>query len=137
MVQQVATDYEFTENLIQLVQDGRVSQDRIALSTGRVLQLKKDLGMYQLVPFLSKVSTFLTVTVVTLGLFENAFPTSNAEQVASVGCEADRDVARDLVRESVTLLKNDGNLLPLSVDSDIKIMLAGPSSDSLSLQCSG
>ncbi|RMF06330.1 MAG: beta-glucosidase, partial [Candidatus Neomarinimicrobiota bacterium] len=53
-----------------------------------------------------------------------------------VGSEAHRQVARQAVRESLVLLKNENQLLPLS-KAGLKIHVAGANADDLGHQCGG
>ena len=46
-----------------------------------------------------------------------------------VGCEKHAGLSRQMARESIVLLKNEGDLLPLADDSD-QILVVGPNSDS-------
>lgn len=60
-----------------------------------------------------------------LGLFERPYvDPDEAERVA--GCEAHRELALRAAQETVTLLKNDGNLLPLDASSIRTIAVIGP-----------
>jgi beta-glucosidase len=68
-----------------------------------------------------------------LGLFEHPF--TDRSHIAEVGSAAHRSVARQAAAESQVLLKNQGNLLPLSKSS--KIYLAGSGADDLGNQAGG
>ena len=68
-----------------------------------------------------------------LGLWERG-PTPR-ELTARVGSPEHRAVAREAVRRSLVLLKNDGPLLPL--DRGVRLVLAGRTADSLGRQCGG
>jgi len=54
---------------------------------------------------------------------------------ASFGSAEHREVAREAVRKSLVLLKNDGNLLPLSKEQ--RILVAGKNADNIGHQCGG
>jgi beta-glucosidase len=69
-----------------------------------------------------------------LGLFENPF--GDDALVPLIGCEAHRDVAREAVRKSVVLLKNDDHTLPLPKKTPL-ILIAGQAADDVGLQCGG
>lgn len=69
-----------------------------------------------------------------LGLFENPFPDSTL--VAKIGIPAHRDVAKQAVRESLVLLKNENKVLPLSKGTN-KIVVVGEHANSTGLQSGG
>ncbi len=95
----VPLDYTFYDLLLELVQDGEVSQARLDEAVYRILKLKFDLG-----------------------LMDNAYP--EEEAIANFGKPEYTDAALQAARESITLLKNDNNILPL--DKNTKILLTGP-----------
>ncbi|MBN1309529.1 MAG: glycoside hydrolase family 3 C-terminal domain-containing protein [Chitinispirillaceae bacterium] len=68
-----------------------------------------------------------------LNLFENA--KSNASLREQFGSAEHRAVARECVRKSIVLLKNEGNALPLKKTE--KVVVAGPWAKSLGAQCGG
>lgn len=68
-----------------------------------------------------------------LGLFENA--KSNPSLLAEFGSAAHRAVARECVRKSLVLLKNEGGALPLQKTE--KIVVVGPFANKLGAQCGG
>jgi beta-glucosidase len=70
-----------------------------------------------------------------LGLFDHPF--TDRSFTAQVGSAAHRDVARQAVRESLTLLKNDNRALPLSKTGAYKIVVGGKSADDLGNQTGG
>jgi beta-glucosidase len=69
-----------------------------------------------------------------LGLF--AQPYTDSTYTAQVGSAAHRAVARQAVRESLVLLKNDG-VLPLSKTGTYKIVVGGKSADNIGNQMGG
>lgn len=102
---------EFIEKLKALVQEGKVSQARIDDAVSRILRVK-----------------------IKMGLFEH--PVSDPALTARVGCSEHREVARACVRESLVLLKNEKNALPLSKKAK-RIHVAGKAADDLGMQCGG
>jgi beta-glucosidase len=102
---------EFIQYLKELVIEGRVSQGRIDDAVRRILRVK-----------------------VALGLFDRPF--SDPALIAKVGCEEHRRVARECVRRSLVLLKNDRRALPLS-KSLRHLHVAGKAADDLGIQCGG
>ena len=77
------------------------------------------------------VSRILTLKF-QLGLFDH--PTVDASK-ASAAVESGRDVTLKAAQESMTLLRNQNNVLPLSASS--KIVVTGPSADSMTNQLGG
>jgi beta-glucosidase len=60
-----------------------------------------------------------------MGLFEDPYvDPDEAERV--VGCEGHRELALQAAREAITLLKNEGNVAPLNLDSVRTIAVIGP-----------
>jgi beta-glucosidase len=100
----VPSDYSFSDHLIALVKEGAVPQSRIDEAVRRILRVKFELG-----------------------LFENPMP--NSALKSKVGLPESRAVSLAAARESMTLLKNTDNLLPLSKKQ--KVLVTGPTADSL------
>ena len=99
----VPTDLEFPEILLDLIKDGEISEARIDESVRRILQLKLELG-----------------------LFENPIPkTSDFTSEEGDG----KNYTRQAAQESITLLKNESQALP--IDLDRKILVTGPTANSL------
>ena len=69
-----------------------------------------------------------------LGLFENPFP--DASLIPEIGCAAHRDKARQAVRESLVLLKNQEKILPIDINTR-KIVVVGEHANSSGLQSGG
>jgi beta-glucosidase len=61
---------------------------------------------------------------------------ANKELLAQVGSKEHREVAREAVRQSLVLLKNDNAVLPLSKNAK-KFHVAGKGADSIGMQCGG
>ena len=68
-----------------------------------------------------------------LGLFDKPFPDNNL--INKIGLKKHREVARQAVRESLVLLKNEDNILPLKRDA--KIVVVGDFGDNSGLQSGG
>src|SRR5438552_838793 len=100
----VPLDYSFSDQLIALVNEGAVPQSRIDEAVRRILKVKFELG-----------------------LFDNPMP--NPALKSRVGLPESRQTSLQAARESMTLLKNTNNLLPLSKDR--KVLVTGPTADSL------
>jgi len=97
-------DFHFTNNLIQLVREGLITEETLDTSVRRILRLK-----------------------FSLGLFENPYP--DPASANEIGTKEAHALSAQAARESLVLLKNDG-VLPLSRES--KILLTGPGCHSLS-----
>lgn len=106
----VPTDSSFPQYLIQLVEEGIIPESRIDESVRRVLALKDKLG-----------------------LFENPVPALDDPLIKSVGSDEDWEAALDAARESITLVKNNDDILPLK-DTSKTVFLAGPALNSLPSQ---
>ncbi|PVZ99389.1 hypothetical protein BB558_004590 [Smittium angustum] len=99
----VGISENFTNATIYLINGKEIPISRIDESVGRILQLKKDLG-----------------------LFEQPF--SDPTLIDTVGSAQDIEVARNAARESIILHQNKDNVLPLSVDE--KVLYIGPNMNS-------
>jgi len=102
---------EFINDLTALVNEGAVSQERIDDAVRRILTIKLQLGLFD-------------------------SPSGDAPATTSVGSPEHREVARDCVRESLVLLKNTNNVLPLKSTTK-RIAVIGQAADDLGLQCGG
>lgn len=100
----VPLSYSFSDNLIELVKEKKVPMTRIDDAVRRILRVK-----------------------FALGLFENAMPDKSL--MANFGRPEYGQVALDAARESLVLLKNDADILPLAKNK--KVLVTGPTSDSL------
>lgn len=99
----VPMDYQFTTNLIELIKEGKVSVERINQSVKRILLLKQELGLFDQ-PYVEKAAINQ--------LFK---PEYKSNTLAAA-------------REAITLLKNDGNILPISKTKNVLVL--GPTSHS-------
>ena len=103
-------EYGFADELVALVKAGTIPERRIDESVRRILTLKADVG-----------------------LLDQPYP--DTTRVATIGTPASRDVARRAAREAVTLLKNEGGILPLAPRA--RVMVAGPAANSPSAVSGG
>lgn len=102
---------EFINDLKELVAEGTVPQSRIDDAVRRILRIKFQLGLFE-----------NTVTAPAL--------------TAAIGSAAHRAVARECVRESLVLMKNENHVLPLS--KKIKhLVVVGAGADDMGMQCGG
>jgi beta-glucosidase len=101
---------DFIPRLKALASAGRVSQARIDDSVRRILKQKVRFKLWEK-PFTDRALT------------------------AQIGSQAHRDVARDAVRKSLVVLKNDKQALPLKKEA--RIHLCGLRADNMGIQCGG
>ncbi len=64
-----------------------------------------------------------------LGLFENPCLPDSARQAAVIGCAEHGAVNLEAARQSLTLLRNEGPLLPLPGDQPLRMAVVGPNAD--------
>ena len=103
---------EAKEIIIDAVKNGDISEERVNDAVARIIKVKKDNGYFD------------------DPLFEN----SKTVQT-DVGSQEYREIAEKMVEESLVLLKNDNDVLPLKEGSSVYII--GPASDDASAQCGG
>ena len=102
---------EFITGLKQLIAEGKVSPTRIDDAVRRILRIKFQLGIFE--------ST-----------------ATDPKLTASIGSLEHRAVARQCVRESLVLMKNEKQILPLS--KKIRhLAVVGVAADDLGMQCGG
>jgi beta-glucosidase len=105
-------DYQrFITTLTEAVESGDVPLERIDDAVRRTLTVKFELG-----------------------LFQNG--AGDRPNIGIVGSDEHRQLAREAVRKSLVVLKNDGRTLPLTRDIR-RLAMAGPAADSVGLQCGG
>ena len=96
------TDLTFNEAMLALVEEGKITEERIDESVKRILELKFELG-----------------------LFENPFPKKDFGQV---GAEAFKQKNLQAARESIVLMKNENQTLPMEKDPE-SLLVIGPNAD--------
>ncbi len=102
---------EFIDDLKQLIAEGSVPPSRIDDAARRILRVKFEMGLFDRSP----VDPALT---------------------AAIGSPEHRAVARQAVRESLVLLKNENHVLPLSKNI-ARLAVVGSAADDLGQQCGG
>ncbi|MBF7074229.1 glycoside hydrolase family 3 C-terminal domain-containing protein [Glaciecola sp. MH2013] len=102
------------ENLIQQVKDGVIPMSRIDDAVTRILRVK-----------------------VRAGLFEKPSPAKRqfSGKTELIGQQSHRDIAKQAVRESLVLLKNKAQLLPL--DPNMNVLVAGDAAHNIGKQSGG
>ena len=101
----------FCDNVIALVKEGRISEDRINQSVRRILKLKFELG-----------------------LFDNPYP--RKDRFERIGTAKNRGKALNAARESIVLMKNQNGLLPLKKEMK-NILVAGYTANKKVPLCGG
>ena len=105
----VPNEYSFYQLLLELVKEGKVTEKRINESVKKILKLKK----------------------LKLGLFENPY-VENSNNL-KIDTNLHEKIALKSALESITLLKNENNVLPISEEENI--LVVGPGSNSLATLC--
>ncbi len=101
-------------NTLQQVRAGEISMQRIDDAVTRILRVK-----------------------MRAGLFEKGQPSTRpaAQDTSAIGAPHHRAIARQAVRESLVLLKNENNLLPLK--PAIHVLVVGDGADNIGKQSGG
>ncbi len=102
---------QFIITLTEAVSKGEVSEDRINDAVRRILRVKFEMGLFE-------------------------HPLSDSSLLSTVGSADHRALARQAVAESLVLLKNDGQTLPLSKNTPT-IDVAGQGANDIGLQSGG
>ena len=101
----VPYEYErFFDNLVELVKEGEVKESRIDDAVRRILKVK-----------------------LALNLFET--PVTHYKDYPKFGSKEFEQAAYDMAAESITLLKNKENILPL--EKKVKVLVTGPNANSM------
>lgn len=101
----VPYEYErFFDNLVELVNEGEVNMERIDDAVLRILKVK-----------------------IALNLFET--PVTHYKNYPKFGSKEFEDAAYNMAAESITLLKNKDNILPLKKTT--KVLVTGPNANSM------
>ncbi len=103
---------ECRKYIVEAVNEGKISIDRVNDAVRRILTVKKEMGILD-DPMMEKVTS----------------------KQSSVGSQEYRNLARTLVEESLVLLKNDNSILPIKKGT--KIFVTGPAANDVGVQCGG
>ena len=112
MLMEVDAADEARDIIVEAVQAGNIGMGRVDDAVLRILKVKKNAGLFE-DPYLENIKTVQTET----------------------GSEKYREVARRAVQESLVLLKNKNNILPLKKGT--KVYITGPAADDARTQCGG
>lgn len=96
----------FGDELLQRIRDGKMEVKTLDRAVERVLRLKNELGLF------------------------DRTHVDPAEAVRTFAMPENRDLARELARKSIILLKNEGGILPLDRHALKRIAIIGPNADS-------
>ncbi len=107
MVPYYATYSEYLKLFKEAVEEGRISKKRLDDAVARILFVKLKLGLYKKQVY-------------------------NQDLYSKFGSQEFKNAARIAAQESITLLKNDNNILPLSKNE--RILLIGEAADNLIFQ---
>ena len=103
---------EARQIIVDAVGSGDITEERINDAVTRIIKVKKDAGLFD-DPLLKNIMTEKTET----------------------GSPEYRKVAEKLVEESLVLLKNDNDVLPIK--SNTKVYITGPAANNGQAQCGG
>ena len=98
--------------IIEAVNNGKISEERIDDAVRRILTVKKDIG-----------------------LLDDPYMENRSYEVDELGSDQYRNLAKELVEKSLVLLKNDNDVLPLKEGQ--KIYVVGPAANDMGLQSGG
>ena len=108
----VPYDYtRFIDTMKKAVEKGDISEERIDDAVRRILTVKMELGLFE-------------------------HPYADPTLSEKVGSTTHRDLARQAVRESLVLLKNDDSTLPLAKNTPL-FYVAGQGANDMGMQCGG
>ncbi|WP_462318645.1 glycoside hydrolase family 3 N-terminal domain-containing protein, partial [Marinilabilia sp.] len=97
-------NFNFCDYLVELVNEGEVPMSRIDDAVRRILNMKHKLDLFDT-------------------------PVTNYEDYPKFGSDEFEAAAYQTAAESVTLLKNEDNVLPLS--KDVKVLVTGPNANTM------
>ena len=112
MLMEIKRFDETMQIITDAVKSGEISEERMDDAVTRIIKVKKEEGLFE-DPFLEKAETVQKET----------------------GSLEYRKVAEKLVEESLVLLKNDSDVLPLKEGT--KVYITGPAANDASAQCGG
>ncbi|MFL6605855.1 MAG: glycoside hydrolase family 3 N-terminal domain-containing protein [Steroidobacteraceae bacterium] len=101
-------------HVLEQVRSGQIAQARVDDAVRRILRVKAVAGEFKKRPPKDR---------------------SVSRQLATIGSAAHREIARQAVRESLVLLKNNGHALPL--DPHSRILVTGAGADDIGMQSGG
>ncbi|MBP0957473.1 MAG: glycoside hydrolase family 3 protein [Oscillospiraceae bacterium] len=112
MLMEVERFEEARQIIIKAAESGDISEERINDAVTRIIRVKLEAG-----------------------IFEDPMCESLPTKQSATGSDEYRQLAEKLVEESLVLLKNEGDILPLKQGTSVYI--TGPAADNASAQCGG
>lgn len=112
MLMEDSTYEKCRKYIVEGVNEGSISIDRVNDAVTRILNVKKEMKILD-DPMMDNVKSDVNAT----------------------GSQEYRDLARKLVEESLVLLKNDNKVLPIKKGA--KIFVTGPAANDVGVQCGG
>ncbi|MEJ5283671.1 MAG: glycoside hydrolase family 3 protein [Brevinematales bacterium] len=103
---------KFFNTMLKMIKEKKISEERINISVRRILKLKSEYNLFSK----SDLSVY-------------------SKDVVKIGSKEHREVAREVVRKSIVLLKNSG-ILPLT-NSYKRILVCGKNANDVGNQCGG
>lgn len=99
------------------VRNGKISEERVNEAVTRIIQMKMDAGLFE-DPYM-----------------EERLAGISADPAKQPGSDAHKELAAELVRDSMVLLKNENSVLPLQ--SGTRVYVTGPATNDVGVQCGG
>ncbi|MBO7678005.1 MAG: glycoside hydrolase family 3 protein, partial [Erysipelotrichaceae bacterium] len=112
MLMEVDRFNEAASIIVKAVKNGDISQERVDDAVGRIIKVKKEAG-----------------------IFDDPFGENMTTIQKSTGSKEYREVAERAVEESLVLIKNENDVLPLKEGT--KVYITGPALDDDVAQCGG
>ncbi len=112
MLMEVETFEEARQIIVDAVENGDISQERVDDAVERIIRVKQDAG-----------------------IFDDPYCEAMPMECTQTGSAEYRAVAEQLVEESLVLLKNENGTLPLKAGTAVYI--TGPAADNAQAQCGG
>ncbi|MBE6850654.1 MAG: glycoside hydrolase family 3 protein [Ruminococcus sp.] len=103
---------EVCKYIVEAVNEGSISQERIDEAVTRIIQLKMDAG-----------------------LFDDPYLENLTIKQSEAGSDEYRQLARKLVEKSMVLIRNEGETLPLKAGTSV--FVTGPAANDTGVQCGG
>lgn len=127
-----------TDALIQSLQEGSVDMSMIANEPQDFFEAYEDLSSSE--QWRDRVRTSARRVLrlkQKLNMFEESFSMTVEEAQGPSHSAQDIEMALEMTRESIILVKNDDNVLPLSAEEPLRVLVTGPTANSISFTTGG